>query len=56
MEKYEPKAEKCVVSIDFKPNKTFWIATNTNYIDVPNTNFTLPYDFLGFILRILSSI
>ena len=40
MEKYEQKAEKCVVSIDFKPNKTFWIATNTNYIEVPNTNFT----------------
>ena len=40
MEKYEQKAEKCVVSINFKPNKTFWIATNTNYIEVPNTNFT----------------
>ena len=40
MKKYEQKAEKCVVSINFKPNKTFWIATNTNYIEVPNTNFT----------------
>ena len=40
MEKYEQKAEKCVVSNNFKPNKTFWIATNTNYIEVPNTNFT----------------
>ena len=40
MKKYEQKAEKCVVSINFKPNKTFWIATNTNDIEVPNTNFT----------------
>ena len=40
MKKYEQKAEKCVVSINFKPNKTFWIATNTNYREVPNTNFT----------------
>ena len=40
MEKYKQKAEKCVVSINFKPNKTFWIATNTNDIEVPNTNFT----------------
>ena len=40
MKKYEQKAEKCVVSINFKPNKTFWIATNTNYWKVPNTNFT----------------
>ena len=31
---------KCVVPLNFKPNKTFWIATNTNDIEVPNTNFT----------------
>ena len=40
MEKYEQKAEKCVLSNNSKPNKTFWIATNTNYWKVPNTNFT----------------
>ena len=40
MKKYEQKAEKCVVSINFKPNKTFWIATNNNYREVTNTNFT----------------